>query len=242
MGDFNINPHKSNSTFTNVQLDDPINSNHVTSAYYHKIILTILKNNRFKDIVKFFNDTPSYTFSNTSVNTSYIDIIFVSPNFLSHCLFGTIATEPICTDHRLIVITLNNKFFYSPNQNILNDSLNEIEMCKKNSLSYNERYNYKKITKEQWVDFKNFVWNNFQSISTRSQTHINPQKHVNIVFENIVQSIHKAINAIGFPIIKQNMHQYTYSYSIRILENDLYYIASLINRLENYFNPKTHRS
>ncbi|GET52005.1 hypothetical protein GLOIN_2v149057 [Rhizophagus irregularis DAOM 181602=DAOM 197198] len=63
-----------------------------------------------------------------------------------------------------------------------------------------------------------------------------------MVFENIVQSIHKAINAIGFPIIKQNTHQYTYSFSIRILENDYYYINSLIMKLENYFKPKIYIS
>ncbi|CAB5184952.1 unnamed protein product [Rhizophagus irregularis] len=48
MGDFNINPHKPNSTLLNSSTNASTPPNHVTLAHYHKTILTILKNNLFQ--------------------------------------------------------------------------------------------------------------------------------------------------------------------------------------------------
>lgn len=84
------------------------------------------------------------------------------------------------------------------------------------------------------MDFKNFVWNNFQILFSKFPIQNDP---FNIIFKNIIQSIHHAINAIDFPIIKNNNHQYEMSYKIRIMENDLYYIINLIRKLIIYFTP-----
>ncbi|CAB4380763.1 unnamed protein product [Rhizophagus irregularis] len=238
LGDFNINPHKPNTTLTENDTND--NSyGHVTLAFYHKKLLTTLRHHTFKDIVKIYNETPSYTFKNSSNHVSYIDIIFVSPNLISHTICASIVEAPIHTDHRLILVALNHKFFNPSKTNFINNTPDSIELNKKNSLAHNERYNYKKITKEQWVDFKNFVWDNFLSRSNKNPITNNPQKYVNITFENIVQSIQSAINAINFPIIKNNHHQYEMSYKIRILENDQHYITRLIRNLNRYFTPQT---
>ncbi|CAB4398954.1 unnamed protein product [Rhizophagus irregularis] len=207
MGDFNINPHKSNSTLATNDVEDN-NNGHVTLAFYHKKLLTILHHHTYKDIVKIYNEIPPYTFKNSSNHTSYIDIIFVLPNLISHTICASIVDAPIHTDHRLILVALNYKFFKPSKTNFTNNTSDSIELNRKNSLAHNERYNYKKITKEQWLDFKNFVWDNFLSRSNKNPIPNNPQKYVNITFENIVQSIQSAINAIGFPIIKNNHQQY----------------------------------
>ncbi|EXX67254.1 hypothetical protein RirG_116080 [Rhizophagus irregularis DAOM 197198w] len=238
MGDFNINPHKPNTTLTTNDTEDN-SDGHVTLAFYHKKFLTTLRHHTYKDIVKIYNETPSYTFKNTSNHTSYIDIIFVSPNLISHTICASVVDAPIHTDHRLILVALNHKFFNPSNINFITNTPDSIELNRKNSLAHNERYNYKKITKAQWVDFKNFVWDNFLLRSNRNPTPNNPQKYVNITFEYIVQSIQSAINAIGFPIIKHNHHQYEMSYKIRILENDQHYITRLIRSLNRYFTPQT---
>ncbi|EXX68598.1 hypothetical protein RirG_103700 [Rhizophagus irregularis DAOM 197198w] len=207
MGDFNINPHKPNTTLMTNDIENN-NNGDVTLAFYHKKFLTILQQHTYKDIVKIYNDTPSYTFKNTSNHTSYIDIIFVSPNLISHTICASIIDAPIHTDHRLILVALNHKFFNPSNINFINNTPDSIELNRKNSLAHNERYNYKKIMKDQWRDFKNFVWDNFLLRSTKNPTSNNPQKYINITFENIVQSIQSAINAINFPIIKNNHLQF----------------------------------
>ncbi|PKY29560.1 hypothetical protein RhiirB3_446235 [Rhizophagus irregularis] len=109
------------------------------------------KNQYKKNIimVKIYNETPSYTFKNTSNHISYIDIIFVSPNLISHTICASIVDAPIHTDHRLILVALNHKFFNPSKINFINNTPDSIELNRKNSLAHNERYNYKKITKEQ---------------------------------------------------------------------------------------------
>ncbi|PKK73437.1 hypothetical protein RhiirC2_740747, partial [Rhizophagus irregularis] len=121
LGNFNINLHKTNSILLTNNIDgNNNNKNYMTLVFYHKTLLTTLKTHTFKDIVKLYNETPSFTFKNSSNHTSYIDIIFVSPNLISHSICASIIEAPINTNHYLISLALNNKFFHSLNNNYTN--------------------------------------------------------------------------------------------------------------------------
>ncbi|PKY48683.1 hypothetical protein RhiirA4_486825 [Rhizophagus irregularis] len=101
--------------------------------------------------------------------------------------------------------------------------------------SYNERINSKRISKNQWTDFHNFVSQQFQRESINYRTHHDPQKHVNTTYEHIQQAIDKTIKSLNLPKIKQNSHQFDNSYSIRIIQNDIHYINKLIANINIFF-------
>ncbi|PKY23742.1 hypothetical protein RhiirB3_438042 [Rhizophagus irregularis] len=240
MGDFNINPHsrklsynKDNNNTTQMDIDD--NDSDKPYIYYHKIILNTLKNKHFKDLIKIYINPPLPTYFDSQNHTSYIDIIFGSPNVIPNTIFGNIIDAPISTDHKLIYITINNKFF-TKNNNYINHSNNIIELTKKNHISSTEKINYKKITTDQWTDFHNFVTNEYKRNKPNFDQFRDTQSFINAFYENYTQSINRSIKSLNFPLIKNNSHQYEYTHEIRVIQNDIYYILKLIKLSKLYFS------
>ncbi|CAB4379884.1 unnamed protein product [Rhizophagus irregularis] len=255
MGDFNINPHNRNlpihNSDNNISIDienehsnndtsmdmdnDDNNTTNKAHAYYHKKILKKLKDKHFKDLIKIYINPPPPTFFNAQNHTSYIDIIFGSPNIIPYTTFGNIIDAPINTDHKLIYIAINNKFFTN-NHNFINNSNNIIELNKKKYISSTEKINYKKVITNQWTDFHNFVLDEYKRNKPNANHFNNTQSFVNAFYENIVQSVNRTIKSLNFPIIKNNSHQYEYTHEIRVIQNDIYYILKLIKLSKLYFS------
>ncbi|CAB4391279.1 unnamed protein product [Rhizophagus irregularis] len=104
MGDFNINPHNRNlpihNSDNNISIDtendhpnnntpmdmdnDDNNITNKTHTFYHIKILKKLKDKHFKDLIKIYINPPPPTFFNAQNHTSYIDIIFGSPNIIPY--------------------------------------------------------------------------------------------------------------------------------------------------------------
>ncbi|CAB4396569.1 unnamed protein product [Rhizophagus irregularis] len=155
MGDFNINPHKTkfskiHSSLKATHEEEELTPNDNLPYYhYHKNILQSLKDHFFKDLIKIYINPPPPTFINHAQQFSYIDIIFGSSNIINYTLFGNIVEPPnnISTDHQLIFISINQTFFTHIN-NYNTDTDDIIELTHKKSISYNERYNYKKISQD----------------------------------------------------------------------------------------------
>ncbi|CAB4387554.1 unnamed protein product [Rhizophagus irregularis] len=255
MGDFNINPHNRNlpihNSDNNISIDtdndhpnnntpmdmnnDDNNITNKTHTFYHIKILKKLKDKHFKDLIKIYINPPPPTFFNAQNHTSYIDIIFGSPNIIPYTTFGNIIDAPINTNHKLIYIAINNKFFTN-NHNFINNSNNIIELNKKKYISSTEKINYKKVTTDQWTDFHNFVLDEYKRNKPNAHHSNNTQSFVNAFYENFVQSVNRTIKSLNFPIIKNNLHQYEYTHDIRVIQNDIYYILKLIKLSKLYFS------
>ncbi|PKK79021.1 hypothetical protein RhiirC2_769563 [Rhizophagus irregularis] len=242
MGDFNINLHSRKLTFNNHQNDNnnpemDIDNNNPDKPYiyYHKKILNTLKNKHFKDLIKIYINPPLPTYFDSQNHTSYIDIIFSSPNLIPNTTFGNIIDAPINTDHKLIYITINKKFFTN-NNNFINNSNNIIELNKKKYLSSTEKINYKKITTDQWTDFHNFILEEYKHNKLNIDQYRDIQSFINAFYENYTQSINRTIKSLNFSIIKNNSHQYEYTHDIRVIQNDIYYILKLIKLSKLYFS------
>ncbi|PKY51827.1 hypothetical protein RhiirA4_469090 [Rhizophagus irregularis] len=248
MGDFNINPHNrklSYKTHNNINKNDEISDDEdiemedtdsdIPRHYYHKRILNTLKEHYFKDLIKIYITTPPPTYHNSQNHSSYIDIIFGSPNFINYISFGNILDAPIDTDHKLIYVSINNKFITN-NNNYISNTNNIIELNKKKNISSTEKLNYKKITTEQWTDFHNFVWDEYTRNKPNVTQFNNTQAFLNATYDNFTQSINRTIKSLNFPKIKINSHQYEYTHDIRVIQNDIYYILKIIKLSTLYFS------
>lgn len=129
---------------------------------------------------------------------------------------------------------MNN--FFTNTHNHITTSNNIIELNNKKHISSNEKINYKKVTKEQWTDFHNFVWDEYIHRKSHITQNNNIQTFINATYDNFTQSINCTIKSLHFPILKNNSHQYEYTHEIRVLQNDLYYILKLIRLSQLYFS------
>ncbi|PKY31221.1 hypothetical protein RhiirB3_448712 [Rhizophagus irregularis] len=205
MGNFNINPHHNklyykNNNDNDLMIDSFDHCSNIPKHYYHKQLLNILKNNFYKDLIKRYLNPPPPTFSNHN-STSYIDIIFGSPNIINYIIYGNIVDAPVDTDHKLIYISINNYFFTNPN-NFINNSNDNIELNNKKHTSLIEKINYKKINTSQWMDFHNFVWDEFSRLNSQNIYDDSIQISLNTHYEAIQQIINRTIKSLNFPIIK----------------------------------------
>ncbi|CAB4424129.1 unnamed protein product [Rhizophagus irregularis] len=205
MGDFNCQPKEKN------------NLNH------H--IIQQMKLNGLKDMAKYHatNKVPDITHI-----THRIDYIFGNINIMEksiHTFTQSIPSSHFSTDHKSVIILLQDDLFKSPDiQYRYQDNTKK------------EKPDYNKMNEESWEEYKEkskaYFKNRFYNIDVSTATTQDDIDHIWNVFENSIHNIKRQI--IPYKQIKASQQQNLYPLHIRQLNN---HVIS-IYKTKQFFNLK----
>jgi exonuclease III len=157
LGDFNADPQKFK-----------ISNSQRECVNWRYNLFKFFKFVKFKDISLIFHRTPKDTWHSNAQHSSRIDLAFASPNFLSYILFSHINSSVYSSDHLILTVFIDKKFFMNnPHREIINQ-----DKLKHNKLPDNYKFFYNKMTPSNWESYHNDIINTNSHLTRAFSTNI----------------------------------------------------------------------
>jgi hypothetical protein len=146
-----------------------------------------------------YTQPPTWSRQHNPTHNSIIDYIFISQN-LGEFIINSTQVHPISynSDHDIIQITIHNLCGL---HNYTKSNSFSITKNKQQESNLHKRFDYKKITAENWNNFQNHVNNNYNNLKHQQQLHnqetLNINHRTKQIYSLIINSADKNFKLIN---------------------------------------------